>query len=218
MSSSDRTHFTSHWAPLPDWSPGRSLLACYVTFDDDPAVHAVVDAYQTVLKDVPALDLVERRWLHTTVQGVWFVDALPPTARDRLADALGESLAAVTAPEVTLGPPALGAEGVVLPLRPVAGLVRLRDEVRAGVREALGLAEPYVLPGQHADFDPHVTLGYANDAFPLAEVRRRLETVESVPPTRVAVRGVTLLSVDRRWQWTDAVHVPLAGSPFGNAS
>src|SRR5687767_3808457 len=78
MSSPDRTHFSSHWNPLPDWSPGRSLLACYVTFDDEPGVHAVVDAYQEPLADVAALDLVQRRWLHTTVQGVWFADALPP--------------------------------------------------------------------------------------------------------------------------------------------
>jgi hypothetical protein len=206
MSSPDRTHFSSHWNPLPDWSPGRSLLACYVTFDDEPGVHAVVDAYQEPLADVAALDLVQRRWLHTTLQGVWFSDALPPGARESLAAAMGEEFLGVAAPEVELAPPVIGSEGVYLPVRPIEGMVRVRDGVRAAIRAGLGLAEPYVLPGQAGDFDPHVTLAYANDAFPVAEVRRRLDTVGH-PTTPVTVRGVSLLVVDRTWRWTDAVHV-----------
>ena len=212
MSSPDRTHFSSHWSPLPDWSPGRSLLACYVTFDDEPGVHAVVDAYQEPLADVATLDLVQRRWLHTTVQGVWFADALPPGAQASLADAVGEALVGIPAPEVELTPPVIGAEGVYLPVRPAEGLTRVRDGVRAAIRAGLGLAEPYVLPGQAGVFDPHVTLAYANDAFPVAEVRRRLDTVGHLS-TPLTVRGVTLLVVDRTWQWTDAVHVGFPAVP-----
>jgi len=208
MSSPDRTHFSSHWSPLPDWSPGRSLLACYVTFDDEPGVHAVVEAYQEPLADVAALDLVRRPWLHTTMQGVSFADTLPPGAQASLAAATAEALAGVPATEVELGPPVIGYDGVFLPMRPIEGLAQVRDAVRAAIRTGLGLAEPYVLPGQDGPFDPHVSLAYANDAFPLAEVRRRLDTVRHVPTT-VTVRGVTLLVVDRTWRWTDAVHVRL---------
>src|SRR4029453_15562831 len=135
--SPDPTHFTPHWTPLPDWSPGRSLLACYVTFDDEPDVHAAVDAYQMPLQDVAGLDLVPRRWLHTTVQGVWFTDALPPTAHDALAGALAEGLPGAPGPEAELPRPVVGAAGVALPIRPIAGLVRVGDEVRASIRETL---------------------------------------------------------------------------------
>ena len=211
MSSSDRTHLSRHWYPLPDWAPGRSLLACYVTFDDEPGVHAVVDAYQATLGDVAELDLVQRRWLHATVQGVWFADALPPAARGSLGAATSEALADIPAPEVELAPPVTGAEGVYLPLRPAEGLARVRDAVRAATRDTLGLAEPYTLPGQAGDFDPHVTLAYANDRCPVADVRRRLDAVEH-PPSPLTVRSVTLLCVDRAWQWTDAVHVPLVAA------
>jgi hypothetical protein len=206
------THLRSHWVPLPGWSPGRSLLACYVTFDGDHGVHAAVDGYQDRLRDVAALDLVERRWLHATVQGVWFADALPPTAHRALAASLGDALAGLPAPDVSLAGPVIGPEGVYLPIRPVEGLAAVRHAVRGAIRGALGLAEPYVLPGQGRAFDPHVSLAYANDRFPIAEVRRRLDPVEH-PPTMLTVRGVTVLHVertDRTWRWADAVHVPLA--------
>jgi hypothetical protein len=209
----DHTHLSSHWtAQLPGWSRGRALLACYLTFDDEPAVHAVADAYQEPLRDLAALDLVRREWLHATVQGVWFVDALPPTAHRALVAALGDALADVPAPDVELTPPVVGHQGVYLPLRPVEGVARARAGVRAAVRDALGLAEPYVLPGQDVGFDPHVSLAYANDVVPVAEVRRRLDGVEH-PPTMFTLRGVTVLCVERAeraWRWTDAVAVPLA--------
>jgi hypothetical protein len=208
MSSPDRTHFSSHWNPLPGWSPGRSLLACYVTFDGEPGVHAVVDAYQESLAGFAALDLVQPRWLHTTIQGVAFVDALPPNAPEALAAAMAEALADVPAPKVELAPPVIGAEGVFLPMRPAEGLARVRDVVREAIRQRLALQDPYVLPGQSGAFDPHVSLAYANDAFPTAEVRRRLDGVghRSTPLT---VGRVSLLVVDRTWRWTDALHVAL---------
>jgi hypothetical protein len=206
-----RDHLVSHWAPLPGWTPERALLACYATVEDQPAVHALVDAYQRPLRDLPQLDLIDRRWLHVTVQGVGFLDVLAPGSLAQLVTALRPRLAVLPAPEVEAGPAEISTDAVFVPLRPAAGLALIRQAVRDAAHAALGLPEPYALPGQEGEYDPHLSIAYANAPVPVARVGDRLAAVQP-PPVTVTLRGMTVLSLrrtGRTWEWTDAVHLPL---------
>jgi hypothetical protein len=210
-------HLADHWGPLPGWSAGRTLLACYVTFTGYPEVHAVVDAYQTPLKDLPGLDLVDRPWLHTTVQGLAFTDEVDPSCTpDRFAGSVAHRLAAIAPIQVATTEPVIGAEGVYLRLRPAEGLDAAREVIRGAGRDVLGGRDLNVLPGQDAAYDPHLSIAYANRAVPAADIRARLASVTHAPVGfEVTALSVVLLrrdDVDRRWHWTDARHVELGGA------
>jgi hypothetical protein len=210
------TELAHHWTPLPEFDGDRALLACYATFDDDVAdrdLHELVDAYQAPLRTVPGLAVVARAWLHSTVQGVAFLDQLPDGGADavaRLAAVLSPVLAGLAAPVVTVERPLVRGSGVDLPLGPVAELARVRDAVRDAAAGAHGPL--YALPGQGAAevFDPHITLAYANAEMPAARVR---ELVEAVPhrDLRLRLEAFTVLELrraDRTWTWTGGVRLP----------
>lgn len=207
----DRAHLVNHWTPLPGWTPERSLLACYVTLEDQPEAQAVIDAYQRRLADVPELDLIQRQWLHVTVQGIGFLDVLAPGSLPQLADSLQRRLARVPAPTVVIDPPEISQDAVHLPLAPADGLVRVRQAVRSAAADTLGLPEPYALPGQDGDYRPHVSIAYANGPAPCDRVRDRLDAVAHAPTTlRFGTLSVLALRrVDRTWQWSDEVRLGL---------
>lgn len=204
----------NHWTPLPDWHPERSLLACYLTLEDQYHVHAVVDAYQEPLADVPQLDLIQRRWLHATIQGIAFVDTLPMGGVDEVAAGLAPRLAALRAPTVVVERPYVGASGVYLPLTPADDLARVRSAIRDAAEGTLGIPEPYALPGQDSAFAPHVSIAYANDVVDGEPIRQRLDAVDGEPvmATFGRLTVLALRRVDRTWQWRDEVQLPIGAT------
>ncbi len=89
-----------HWWWRPGWRPGRRMYTWHFTFDNQAALHALVDAYQARLAGLPGIDLIPRQWLHLTTQGVGFTDEVPDTDIEAVIDAARKRLAAV--PRVTV--------------------------------------------------------------------------------------------------------------------
>ena len=209
QATADRASLVSHWTPLPGWAPDRTLLACYVTVADRPELHRAADAYQQRLADLPQLDLIQRCWLHVTVQGVGFLDTLPDDSVARLAAALRRS--PLPAPAVLVRPAVASTDAVYLPFEDDGGLAAVRRRIRSAVAEAFGLPEPYALPGQRGAFRPHLSLAYANAPVSLGLVRARLDSVGH-EPFRTALTTLSVIALRRRdssWRWTDEVRLPL---------
>jgi 2'-5' RNA ligase len=206
---------TDHWGPLEGWTPERELLACYLTFAEQPALHALVDAYARPVKDLAGLDPVPVEWLHTTLQGIAFTDQLPVQAGDDLARALTPVLAQAGPLRIRTGQPFLGQQGAYLRLGPARALARLRDLIREAACTVLGLAEPYDLPGQNHGFDPHITFAYANRAVPAALVWDRLRDV-SHDRLELEITALSLVTLrrdaqERRWYWTTCRQLAMGG-------
>lgn len=217
QATADRTFLADHWTPMPDWTPERALLACYVTVADHPVLTDVVDRYQRALADVPELGPIARQWLHATVQGVGFLDVLGREALPALADVLRPRLAALPVPTAVVERPRLGRDAVSLPLSAADGLVRVRAEIRAALADTLGMPEPYALPGQRSTFRPHVSLAYAHTPVAAAPIRERLAAVAHDPfvTTLGTVSVLALRRTDRTWHWTDEVRLTVGPGPSG---
>jgi|HigsolmetaAR206D_1030411.scaffolds.fasta_scaffold01546_8 hypothetical protein len=195
-----------HWWWRPGWRVGRHYYACHFDMGRHPELVALVERYQRAIDTFPGLDLIPRRWLHLTTQGVGFVDDLPRESIDRLVRVVGERLAEVPAPVVTFHRPTVRGEAVYLLADPAEPIAAVRSAVRGAIGEALG--EEQVDRGtEGADvFRPHVSIAYSNREQPGAPIVEALERVVTEPVT-VVLDQIELLEYhrDRRmYEWTQA--------------
>ncbi len=210
-------HLCPHWTERPGWPRHRALLALYLTFGQQPQVVAHVQRYQAVLRDMPGLDLIRQGDLHTTVQGVTWVEDLSPGQRRALTQRLVTELATLPAPRVTVTGWALGSDSVFLRLGSADGLHTLRERCRAVLGEVVGMDHLYVLPGQHGLFDPHISVAYVRETTPVHEVTRRLAAVPEVPLS-FEVRDVSLVELgypNSSWSWRNETRLTLAEAAVG---
>jgi 2'-5' RNA ligase len=211
----DAATVVNHWTEMSEWWPGRTLFACYLTFETRPELHQVVTAYQGALADLPGLDLIWQEWLHLTVQGIAFTDELDPGQAARLAAAVRDELAVQPACALTLQRPLVGNDGVYLPVAEPHSLAAVRGAVAAAAARTLTPRSLYALPGQaDGEFVPHVSIAYGNGDVPRETVVDRLSRVD-VPLLTLRVDSVSMMNLrrdHRRWSWTDTVKIP-----FGEA-
>ncbi len=202
---------TGHWHELDGWNRHRALLACYLTFEDQPELHAVIDAYQTPLKGLRELDPILPQWLHATVQGVAFADELTDGSAALIGERLADSLKTQRPIGLVTGEPIAGSSGLYLQVAPAAPIAQLRQLVRDATWDVLGTAA-HDLPGQeHAVFDPHVSFMYANAAISLRQIWDRLSAVTHAP-ARFDVYSLSMVMLhrddqDRRWHWSQIQHL-----------
>lgn len=200
-----------HWHEIEGWPPARALQACYLTFDE-PALRTTVRSYQEVLRQFDTLDLIRPEWLHLTVQGIRFVDELPLEVMRRVAASIEDRLQRLPALTVTVERPVLAGSAVLMPVRPIAAIAAVRDVIRALLLRAHPeIGEPFVLPGQAGEFDPHISIAYANGPTSATSVATALDRCQE-PPVELRVEHVTLMRLrrsDRMYHWTDAQRIPL---------
>lgn len=205
----------NHWIELPRWSPRRALYSCYLTFAEHPQLHQLIDAYQTVLADLPNLDMILRTWRHMTIQGVAFTDELSTEEIPLIETAVREQLAQVEPLTVWTEPEVLATDSVYIPVGPIEPLAGLRDAVRAGIFSVIEPSRLYALPGQETGrFEPHISVAYVNADGPAAPFRERLATVNP-EPVELRITHASLIALrkdDHMWAWSDEVGVPL-GEP-----
>ena len=148
----------NHWWWRPGWHHGRRFYTWHLTFEHQPQLHALVDAYQRQLADLSGLDLIPREWLHLTMQGIGFVDEVDDHQVEQLVRAAQRRLAALPAAEVTFHRLLLRPEAIVLPASPPEHVLAIRDAIRSAFDDTrLGDA-----PGARDGLLPHISLAYVN--------------------------------------------------------
>lgn len=199
-----------HWWWRPGWRIGRSFYTWHVTFSDQPDVGDLAAGYAPVLATLPGLDPVPRRWLHLTLQGIGFSDEVTRSDVDRIVSATRVRCARLAPPTVTIGPARVDPETVQLPVRPPAPLTELRRAVRRAIGDVWGLEH---VPESEDGFHPHVTLGYANAAGPIAPIAEALAAHEAhtADVTISTVSVINLNRDDKAYEWTDVDTVHLTG-------
>jgi 2'-5' RNA ligase len=197
----------NHWWWRPGWGVGRRFFTWHLTFEHEPQLHALVDAYQHELAELPGLDLIPREWLHLTMQGLGFVDEIEPDQVEALVDAARARLAALPAPSVMFEQALIRPEAIVLPAAPADRIGAIRDAIREAFSDA-GLGDA---PERQAGFLPHVSVAYVNQDGPAASVADALSEVAAEPAT-VTVRAASLIVLDRdsrMYRWRERAIVPL---------
>ena len=207
--------FRSHWYARPGWSAASRYLTFHLLPRDQPALSAAVARDQSVLAGIGCLDLVPPRWLHLTVQGVAFRDAVGAADLARLVAAAGHRVHDAAPVRLDLTPVAeVHREGVLYSGTPVEPVADLRRRLRAGIADALGGS---AVPG--ADDEPvwpHLSLAYANAAAPAGEAVAALAALPAPAPLEVAFDRVSLIELRTEghvYLWEPVADLPLAARP-----
>jgi 2'-5' RNA ligase len=205
-------HLENHWRWRPEWEPGRVCLYWYLTFDENlpgPSARALRAA-----RRADWLDAVPRRWLHLTVCEVEFADVLADADLRRVVEAGRECAAETGCLRLGFGPAACMEDAVVMPVEPLDPLRHLQQRLRSATERVLG-------PGQgsgqgtghvHAQFWPHVSLGYVNRPTSAATAASLLGQLGQVSD-EVAVDHLVLAAVDRdrrHYRWRVLEELPLS--------
>jgi 2'-5' RNA ligase len=199
-----------HWLWRPEWTPDRTCLYWYLTFQGDEITSAVGEPVLEEIRRTTWLDAIPPRWCHVTLSDVGFADELEASDAHRVHDAVARSVSDERRLSLSLGPVLTDHSAVVLATGPLGRLRGIRSAVRRATSDVLG--------DRHADvhrdlFWPHVSLGYVNRSVDTATVERLLDPLPEVD-TRVDVGALTLVAVtrrDRHYQWEVRAQVELAG-------
>jgi hypothetical protein len=196
----------NHWWPRPGWRPGRTMYTFHITFDALPEVGDLAEADQARLATLPGLDLIPRRWLHLTTQGIAFSDEISKGEVTAVTQAARRHLAAVDRSVVTVGPAEVVSEGVSYQVTPAGMLDPVRDALRAAITNALG---PDRLPEDHV-WTPHVSIAYANATGPSDPYEAAL--ADAAKPVTVQIPAVQLILLTRGehlYTWEVVADLPL---------
>jgi len=197
-----------HWWWRPGWRAGRRMYTFHITFNDQLDVRKLAGSCQEALRGLSGLDLVPPRWLHLTVQGVGFTDEVSVAEADAITEAARARLARHPVPRVTLGPVIVTPEAITLPVKPVAAITPLREELRAAILEVW----PPERLMESDTWSPHVTVAYSNDNGPAAPFRTALELAPGTADAQVRSIELIILGRDQHaYEWTLHAAVPVGG-------
>lgn len=191
----------------PDWTTERPRLMWYLTFEDQPALHAWSGRAGEHLHHVRTVDVIPQPWLHLTLCEVGFVDEVTPADLEEIVARVSESLDHWQAPDLTLGPVATMDDCLVLPAGPESDLKELWARLRATHDQVLGPSPV----GSSDGFEPHVSIAYVNRPCPAAFVTAPVAPLAE-ELTSARVTGVTLAVVTRHaghYEWSVHCVVPL---------
>lgn len=216
----------NHWWWRPGWQVGTRFYAWHLTFGDRSdvvsaeaaALRQLVERYQAALSTVAGLDLVPTEWLHLAMQGVGFAEDVHEEQVTAMRTDAQARLARFRPVKIRFHRPVIRREAIALPAMQVwpawddlGTQVEPMQYIHAAVRAATaGITNADDLPGPaSADFQPHISIAYANAEQPAAHIQAALESVDT-EPVDLIVRTVMLVEMhrDRRMYEWQPVRVP----------
>ena len=211
MPATTAQEMRDHWVWRPEWTPERTCLYWYLTFQAHDIAAAVGEPALEEVRRASWLDAIPPRWCHVTLTDIGFADELKASDVRRVRRAVADSVAGEHRLPLLLGPVQAYRSALVLAAGPLSRLRAIRGAVRQATSGVLG--------NRHADvhghvFWPHVSLGYVNRSVDAGTVHRflgRLPDVDAV----IDVGALTLAAVtrrDRHYQWEVQAQVELAGT------
>src|SRR5258708_23575178 len=201
-------HMRDHWWWRPGWHVGRRMYTWHITFEDQPSLHELVEAYQAAVTSLSGLDLIPIPWLHLTMQGVAFTDEISWQEVADIIEAGRKRLAAQHSVSLTADRALVDPEAIMLGLSSAEALYPVRTSIRTAIAEVRG---PAKVP-QAEQWNPHISLAYSNGNGPAAPYIEALQTVTR-PPVDLAISTVHLIELSRDthlYQWLTKAEIPLS--------
>lgn len=210
----DLINVTSHWWWRPGWQVGRRFYACHLALGTEAGLVELADRVQSRLGQVPELDLVPRRWLHLTLQGIGFTDEIPREELQRITAAVQNRLALLAPLRITFDHLAIYTEAITLPVttHTRAAVTGLRAAVRAGIADTRADGPEQQSAGHYR---PHISLAYANATTPASRIQDAVDEV-AVPPVTVTIDAVPLIELHRDnkiYEWRQLAQLPVGERP-----
>jgi hypothetical protein len=185
------------------------MYTWHVTFDNQPGLHELVNAYQAVLTPLPGLDVIPLRWLHLTIQGIAFTDEIDQPEIADIAEAARKRLDNQPPVILAASPAIVDPEAIMLEVEPADSLNLVRASIRAGIADVRGAAQ---VP-ESEQWAPHISVAYSNSDGPAAPYIDALSSVLA-RPVSITVSAVQLIELNRDahlYQWVRKAEVPLSG-------
>lgn len=198
----------NHWQWRPGWHVGTRFYAWHITFDGQTELHQLAEQYQRELSTVAGLDMIPRRWLHLTMQGIGFVQAVTDQQLAALLDSARTRLADADPVTVTFHRPVIRPEAIALPPAPLEPIQQLRTTVRLAIADAFGATN---VPDSADGYQPHVSLAYVSSEQPADTTRDAIDRAD-VEPIQVAIPTVSLIKMhrdNRMYEWQTVEAVPI---------
>ncbi|MGW4958238.1 2'-5' RNA ligase family protein [Nonomuraea sp. NPDC004186] len=183
------------------------MYTFHTTFQDQPALHRLVAAYQTPLSALDGLDLIPHQWLHLTMQGVGFTDEVTDTDISAIIDAATARLASTAPVELTFTRPVTDPEALQFHVQPAEQIRLIRRTVRQAIADVWG---PERVPDSE-QWTPHVSISYSNSDGPIEPYAKAIDSVLADPVT-ITIGRIQLIVLDRDerlYRWTTKASIPL---------
>jgi 2'-5' RNA ligase len=206
MNSNDRMR--DHWWWRLGWRLGRRMYTWHITFDGQRDLYDLVDGYGERLAGIPGLDPIPHQWLHLTTQGLGFVDEVPEPEVDAVIAAVGERLAKIQPPSITIGPAIVDPEVVRLKVQPVDDLI----PIRRALRDAIVAVRGTDLLMESEEWTPHISVAYSSAEGPMEPISAAIRS--ELPPVAATVSEVQLIVLGRdnkMYEWETRAALPLGG-------
>lgn len=210
MALSQPAQVRDHWYWRPGWNVGTRFYTWHITFEDQPEVVGLAEAYRDLLAEQPNLDVIPDRWLHLTMQGIGFVDQVAVDDVERIVQRARERCAHIDPMTLTIGQPHVDPESIQIAVKPAELVRRLRSAIRAAIGDVWGAdsvpepAEPYV---------PHMSLAYINSGGPAEPL---IATLSKAPENtaNAAITSCQLIVLNRdskMYVWEPYATVTIGG-------
>lgn len=183
----------NHWN-RPGWTDGRRSYHWLLPFDRQPAVHALAARCQAQLRNCSTLDLVPLSSLHVTVQRAGFVDELPRTEAEFIAEAVRKRCASVAPLTLQIGPLAGSSGAVRFSAGPREPVHRVLEAVQAAIAEIRGATA--VQPNTEV-FIPHISIAYNNADLPARPMIERVAALRALGSVTAQVDSLDLVELRR---------------------
>jgi 2'-5' RNA ligase len=188
------TELRDHWWWRPGWHIGTRFYAWHITFDGASRLSQLADFWQDRLRAFDYLDLIPRRWLHLTMQGLGMVQDVPDETREQIVAAVRQRLTELAPDRVTFHRPAVRTEAIAMPAYPTSVVDAIRRAIRAGMADVIGTGS---VPEQADGFQPHVSLAYVNRNHSAAAVINAIESVTEPHAANIDVTRAALIEMHR---------------------
>jgi 2'-5' RNA ligase len=197
-----------HWWWRPGWRVGRRKYTFHTTFQDQPALHRPVAAYQARLSALNGLDLIPYRWLHLSMQDVGFTDEVSDADLSAIVKSATARLESTPSVQLAFTRPVIVPESLQFQPRPADPLRKIRQALREAVADVWG---DEGVSGTDEQWIPHVSIAYSNSEGPAGPYTEALDGVQTDPVT-VAVRRIQLIVIERDehlYRWATKATIPL---------
>lgn len=197
-----------HWLWRPGWAVGRSFYTWFLTFNQQTELHQLATDFAPWLAGLPVFDPIPVRWLHLTTQGIGFTDQVDRADLDAIVHATRQRVAELRPFTVTVGPPQVDPEGLLMPVRPIEPLHQLRTTLRDAIADVWGADR---VPDPAHGWRPHVTLAYSNAAGPAETIAKTLAE-QPQRTAKIVVSSLSLIDLNRdhkAYEWTQVATVRL---------